>query len=146
MRALVQRVSHARVVVAQNEIAGIGSGLLLLLGVGPDDGVEQARYLARKIARLRIFEDEEGKTNLSVLDVNGEALVVSQFTLYADTRKGLRPSFTKAAPPEIAEPLVESFAQLLREEGVPTQMGEFGAFMQVELVNDGPMTIFLERD
>ena len=145
MRALIQRVSKAGVAVNGQTISSIGKGLLILLGVGHGDGEEQARFLAEKIANLRIFEDEQGKTNLSVLDVQGEALVVSQFTLYADTRKGRRPSFTDAALPEIAEPLVERFVEFLRGHGVPTQSGQFGAHMEVEIHNDGPVTIWLER-
>ena len=115
------------------------------VGVAPPDGDEQARYLAEKIAHLRIFEDEQGKINRSLLDIQGQAIVVSQFTLYADTRKGRRPSFTEAATPEIARPLVDRFAQMLAEQGVPTQTGEFGAHMLVEIDNDGPVTIWLER-
>jgi D-tyrosyl-tRNA(Tyr) deacylase len=145
MRALIQRVSHASVTVDEQIVSKIGKGLLILLGVGHGDGEEQAQFLADKIANLRIFEDEEGKTNLSVLDVKGEALVVSQFTLYADTRKGRRPSFTDAALPEIAEPLVNHFAELLRRYGVPTQSGKFGEHMLVEIHNDGPVTIWLDR-
>jgi D-tyrosyl-tRNA(Tyr) deacylase len=145
MRALLQRVKNGRVIVAGHVLAEIGPGLVILLGVGPQDGEQQASYLAEKSANLRIFEDEAGKINRSILDVGGEALVVSQFTLYADTRKGRRPSFTEAAPPEVARPLVESFAELLRAEGVPTQTGEFGAHMLVEIANDGPVTIWMER-
>ena len=145
MRALLQRVREGRVTVEGKIIAEIGPGLVILLGVSPEDGDEQIEYLGHKIANLRIFEDEEGKMNLSLLDVGGEALVVSQFTLYADTNKGRRPSFTKAAHPDIAEPLVEQFAEQLIKEGVPTQMGEFGAYMQVEIHNDGPVTIWMER-
>lgn len=118
---------------------------MILLGVGPEDGSDQIDYLVNKIANLRIFEDEAGKINRSVLDVKGEAIVVSQFTLYADTRKGRRPSFTDAAPAEIANPLVEQFAKSLEAAGVPTQTGEFGAHMQVEIQNDGPVTIWMER-
>ena len=145
MRVLIQRVSRASVTVDQQIISHIGGGLLILLGVGHGDGEEQARFLAEKIAGLRIFEDHQGRTNLSILDVGGEAIVVSQFTLYADARKGRRPSFTDAAEPEIAEPLVEKFADMLRGHGVPTQMGRFGAHMEVEIHNDGPVTIWLER-
>jgi D-tyrosyl-tRNA(Tyr) deacylase len=145
MRALLQRVREGRVTVEGEIIAEIGPGLVILVGIGPEDGDEQIEYLSYKIANLRIFEDEEGKMNLSLLDVGGEALVVSQFTLYADTNKGRRPSFTKAAHPDIAEPLVEQFAEQLIKEGVPTQMGEFGAYMQVEIHNDGPVTIWMER-
>lgn len=145
MRALIQRVSYGKVTVADQTVAQIGQGLVILLGIGHGDGDEQARFLTEKIATLRIFEDEQGKTNLSVLDVKGEALVVSQFTLYADTRKGRRPSFTDAALPEVAEPLVKRFADLLRAQGVPTQTGQFGAHMLVEIHNNGPVTIWLER-
>ena len=145
MRALLQRVSKAQVTVESEVISRIGKGLVVLLGVGHGDGVEQAAFLAEKVANLRIFEDNQGKTNLSVLDVKGEAMVVSQFTLYADARKGRRPSFTGAALPEVAEPLVDRFAELLREHGVPTQTGKFGAHMEVEIHNDGPVTIWLER-
>lgn len=145
MRAVLQRVRNGRVSVAGRVIAEIGPGVVILLGVGPQDGEEQAQYLAEKIATLRIFEDEQGKINRSLLEVGGAAIVVSQFTLYADTRKGRRPSFTDAAPPEIARPLVERFADLLRSQGVPTQTGEFGAHMLVEIANDGPVTIWMER-
>jgi len=145
MRALLQRVSSGKVTVDGQVIAQIGHGLVILLGIGHGDGEEQAVYLAEKTANLRIFEDEAGKTNLSLLDVGGEAIVVSQFTLYADTRKGRRPSFTDAALPDVAEPLVERFAELLRGHGVPTQTGQFGAHMLVEINNDGPVTIWLEK-
>lgn len=145
MRALIQRVTFARVSVDGREVAAIGPGLLVLLGVGQGDGDEQARFLAEKIATLRIFGDDQGKFNRSLLDVGGEALVVSQFTLYGDARKGRRPSFTDAAPPDLAAPLVERFADFLRAQGVPTRTGEFGAHMLVELANDGPVTIWLER-
>ena len=146
MRALIQRVQHGRVSVAGETLAEIEHGLMILLGIGPDDGESQASYLAEKIANLRIFADEQGKTNLSVLAVGGAAIAVSQFTLYADTRKGRRPSFIGAAPPEIAEPLVERFAELLQAQGVPTQTGRFGAEMLVEIANDGPVTIWIERE
>src|SRR5688572_5126636 len=145
MRVLIQRVSQASVTVDQQVISKIGKGLLILLGVGHGDGEEQVQFLAEKVANLRIFEDQDGKTNLSVLDVKGEAIVVSQFTLYADTRKGRRPSFIDAALPEIAAPLVERFVELLRGHGVPTQAGQFGAHMQVEIHNDGPVTVWLEK-
>jgi D-tyrosyl-tRNA(Tyr) deacylase len=145
MRVVIQRVRAGKVVVQGETIAEIGKGLVILTGIGPEDGEAQTKYMAEKIATLRIFQDEEGKTNLSCLDVGGEALVVSQFTLYADTRKGRRPSFINAAPPEIAEPLVERFAELLRQQGVPTQTGQFGAEMMVEIHNDGPVTIWIER-
>jgi len=145
MRVVLQRVNKGRVVIDGQTRAGIGKGLVILLGIGPGDGDEQTNYLVEKIANLRIFEDEEGKMNRSLLDVGGEAIVVSQFTLYADTRKGRRPSFTDAAPPEFASPLVERFAERLRALGVPTQTGEFGAHMLVEISNDGPVTIWMER-
>jgi D-tyrosyl-tRNA(Tyr) deacylase len=145
MRAVIQRVKSGRVSVEGRTLASIGPGLVILLGVAPLDGEAQAQYLVEKIANLRIFEDEQGKMNRSVLEAHGEAIVVSQFTLYADTRKGRRPSFTDAAPPEIARPLVDRFAGLLAAQGVPTQTGEFGAHMLVEIENDGPVTILMER-
>ena len=145
MRALIQRVSKASVTVEGQNISSIGKGLLILLGIGHGDGDEQATFLAEKTANLRIFEDDQGKTNLSILDVNGEAIVVSQFTLYANTSKGRRPSFIEAALPDVAEPLVSRFAELLRGHGVPTQTGKFGAHMEVEIHNDGPVTIWLEK-
>ena len=145
MRVVLQRVNSGRVTVEGGVIAEIGLGVVILLGIGHGDGEEQARFLAGKIANLRIFEDEGGKINRSLLDVGGQAVVVSQFTLYADTRKGRRPSFTDAAPPEDASQLVERFTALLREQGVPTQTGEFGAHMLVEIANDGPVTIWMER-
>lgn len=145
MRIVIQRVRQGRVSVNGEIIAEIGQGVVILVGVGPADGEEQARYLVEKLANLRIFEDEHGKINRSLLEVGGSAIVVSQFTLYADTRKGRRPSFTEAAPPELASPLVERFAEMLREQGVETQTGQFGAHMLVEIANDGPVTIWLER-
>ncbi len=144
MRLVLQRVRRARVLVEGEVIAEIGAGLLILLGIAPSDTEETARSLAQKVALLRIFEDAQGKTNLSIQDIKGEALVVSQFTLYADVRKGRRPSFTEAAPPAIAAPLVERFAQFLRQQGIPTQSGRFGAHMLVEIYNDGPFTLWLE--
>jgi D-tyrosyl-tRNA(Tyr) deacylase len=144
MRLVLQRVSSGKVSVDGNPIAAIGNGFVILLGIAPGDDETQARLLAEKVAHLRIFEDEAGKMNRSLLDTGGEAIVVSQFTLYADTRKGRRPSFTDAALPDTARPLVERFAAILRELGVPTQTGEFGAHMLVEIANDGPVTIILE--
>jgi D-tyrosyl-tRNA(Tyr) deacylase len=146
MRIVLQRVSSGRVVVNGKSIAEIGRGLVILLGIGSTDNQEQARSLAYRIANLRIFEDDQGKMNLSVRDIGGQAIVVSQFTLYADTRKGRRPSFTDAAPPEIARPLVDFFAQQLNSLDIPTQIGEFGAHMLVEIHNDGPVTIVFEVD
>jgi D-tyrosyl-tRNA(Tyr) deacylase len=145
MRLLLQRVRLGRVSVDGETLAEIGPGVVLLVGVGPQDRPEQARYLAEKVAHLRIFEDAQGKMNLSLLETGGEALVVSQFTLYADTRKGRRPSFVEAAPPEIAENLVERFAAELNTLGVPTRQGKFAAHMLVEIHNDGPVTLWLER-
>ncbi|MEN6298865.1 MAG: D-aminoacyl-tRNA deacylase [Anaerolineaceae bacterium] len=145
MRALIQRVRSGSVIVENKTIAEIGQGVVILLGIAPSDGEEQARYLAEKIANLRIFEDTEGKLNLSLLDIGGKAIVVSQFTLYADTHKGRRPSFTDAALPEIAKPLIERFAAFLNDLGVPTQQGVFGAHMLVNIANDGPVTIWMER-
>ncbi|HMJ94633.1 MAG TPA: D-aminoacyl-tRNA deacylase [Thermoleophilaceae bacterium] len=139
MRALVQRVSEAAVVADGAEVARIGPGLLVLLGVGRGDGAEQADRLAQKLLALRVFEDDEGKMNLSVGDVGGELLCVSQFTLYGDARRGNRPSFVDAAPPEEAEPLYERVRTALGAQG-----GVFGARMEVSLVNDGPVTLLLE--
>jgi D-tyrosyl-tRNA(Tyr) deacylase len=144
MKAVIQRVSRASVVVEGETVGRIGRGLLVLLGVGRDDTEEDARYIAGKIAGLRIFSDAEGKFNLALDGVGGAVLLVSQFTLYADTRKGRRPSFTDAAQPEPAEALVDRCAQLLRGEGVPVETGRFGAHMQVELLNDGPVTVLLD--
>ena len=145
MRVLLQRVSLASVTVNGQIISRIGKGLLILLGVGHGDGEEEVLHLAEKVANLRVFEDEQGKSNLSILDVKGGAIVVSQFTLYADTRKGRRPSFTDAALPEAAEPLVAKFIKLLQGYGIPVQGGQFGAHMLVEIHNDGPVTIWLEK-
>ena len=144
MRAVVQRVSSASVRVEGETVGACGRGLLVLVGVGHEDTSETAARLAAKIARLRIFENEDGRFDHSILDTGGEALVVSQFTLLADTRKGNRPSFTAAAAPEHAEPLVEALGAVLRDLGVPVQMGVFGSRMEVELVNDGPVTIVLD--
>jgi len=144
MRALIQRVREASVRVAGAEVGRTGPGLLILLGVGHGDGPDDIAYLAPKIAQLRIFEDAAGKMNRSLLEIGGGALVVSQFTLYADTRKGRRPSFTGAAPPEIASPLVDAFAAALRALGAPVATGVFGADMQVTLINDGPVTLLID--
>jgi D-aminoacyl-tRNA deacylase len=146
MRAVCQRVSEARVRVAGTVVGEVGSGLCILLGVARDDAADDAARLAAKIARLRIFPDEQGRFDRSVVDVGGSALVVSQFTLLADTTKGNRPSFTDAAPPEAAEPLYERFCEALQELGVPVQTGVFGARMEVSLVNDGPVTIIVDVD
>ena len=144
MKAVLQRVNQGSVMVDGKIVSKIDQGLMILLGVGSEDAITVVEKMVDKIANLRIFGDEEGKMNLSVLDVGGSAIVVSQFTLYGDTRKGRRPSFINAAKPELAEPLVEVFAQMLNERGVPTQMGVFGAHMDVSLVNDGPVTIIME--
>jgi D-tyrosyl-tRNA(Tyr) deacylase len=144
MRAVVQRVSEGCVSVGNAIIASIGIGLVILLGIAPDDTHAKAQALAQKIARLRIFEDGQGKMNGSILDVGGSALVISQFTLYADTHKGNRPSFIKAALPAMAEPLYDQFVASLRAEGVAVKEGKFGAHMQVEIHNDGPVTIWLD--
>jgi len=145
VRIVVQRVQQASVSVNNQTIAAIGPGVVVLVGVTHTDTPEEARWLAQKVAGLRIFEDADGKMNRSLLDVGGEALVVSQFTLYGDARKGRRPSFTEAAPPEIAEPLVRRFAEELAAAGIPVQTGIFGAHMLVEIHNDGPVTILLDR-
>ena len=144
MRAVIQRVAHASVTVDGVCVSKIGDGLLILLGIGPEDSIENARAMTKKIAALRIFQDEADKMNLSVRDIGGSAIVVSQFTLYADCRKGNRPSFVNAAPPDLASPLVDEFVELLKEQGVPTQTGVFGAHMDVELLNSGPVTIILD--
>jgi D-tyrosyl-tRNA(Tyr) deacylase len=144
VRAVVQRVSEASVTVAGETVGAIGIGLVVLLGVARGDDGDAVARLAGKVARLRVFENEDGRFDRSLLDVCGEALVVSQFTLIADTAKGNRPSFSHAAPPEEAEPLVERFCEALRTEGVAVQSGVFGARMQVALVNDGPVTIVLD--
>jgi D-tyrosyl-tRNA(Tyr) deacylase len=144
VRALIQRVSEASVEVGGERVAAVGGGLLVLVAAGAGDGPDAPAQLAAKVARLRIFADAEGRMNRSITDVGGEALVVSQFTLYADVRRGNRPGFTGAAPPEVGERLVDAFAAALRELGVPVQTGRFGAHMQVALVNDGPVTIWLD--
>ena len=145
MRTVIQRVSRGTVTVDGQVVGEVGLGLVILVGVGKGDSEAQADWLAEKIANLRIFEDEAGKMNRSVLEAGGGALVVSQFTLYADTQKGRRPSFIDAALPHEAEPLMIYFGQRLAFYGVPVQRGVFGAHMRVELVNDGPVTIILER-
>ena len=145
MRALIQRVSSGKVTVEGKIVAEIAHGLVILLGIGKGDSEEQARTLAEKIATLRIFEDSASKFNLSLVDIGGAAIVVSQFTLYGDSRKGRRPSFSEAAPPEVAEPLVQKFTEFLRAQGVPSQSGIFGAHMLVEIENDGPVTFWLEK-
>jgi len=141
MRAVIQRVNYAQVSVSSQTVAKIGKGLLILLGIGPQDDTAKTAVLAKKISQLRIFEDAQDKMNLSLLEIHGEALVVSQFTLYADTRHGNRPSFTDAAKPDLASPLVDQFIIELQKLGIPTQNGVFGAYMQVGLENDGPVTI-----
>lgn len=146
MRAVVQRVAQASVTVDGEVVGEIEQGVLVLVGVREGDTRAEADWLAAKIAQLRIFSDAEGRFNLSLLDVGGAALVVSQFTLYGDARKGRRPDFTKAARPETAEPLIAYFTQQIRAAGVPTAEGRFGAAMAVQLVNQGPVTILLERE
>jgi len=146
MRALLQRVSRASVTVDEQIVGQIGQGLLVFLGVGLDDSEVEVKTLADKIVHLRIFGDDEGKMNRSLLEIGGEVLVVSQFTLYADTRKGRRPSFTGAAPPAIAEPLCERFKEAVAAYGLQVAGGVFGAHMDVELLNDGPVTIWLDSE
>ena len=146
MRAVVQRVTRARVTISAKIAGEISSGVLILLGVGRTDNLESVSYLAEKIANLRIFSDPAGKMNLSLLDVKGSALVVSQFTLYADTRGGRRPSYVQAAAPEEANRLYEEFVRCLRALGVPVETGVFQAHMEVELINDGPVTILLDSE
>lgn len=144
MRAVIQRVSEASVSVEGAIVGRIGAGLLVLLGVAPGDGAAEATLLAEKVAAMRIFPDDQGRFNRSALEVGGAALVVSQFTLYADVRRGRRPSFSGAAPPEVAAPLVEQFTAALRGQGLAVETGVFGAHMQVALINDGPVTITLD--
>lgn len=146
MRAVVQRVSSSSVEIDKKVVASIGRGLVILLGVGQDDSYEDVRYLADKISVLRVFEDENGKMNLSAQDINAEMLVVSQFTLYADCRKGRRPSFTGAAEPRIGITLYQTFARYLKELGLKVQTGEFGAHMLVSIHNDGPVTLMLDSE
>jgi D-aminoacyl-tRNA deacylase len=144
LRALIQRVSEAAVSVEGRLLGRIGPGLLVLLGVGQGDGEPEAARLAAKVANLRVFDDEQGRMNRSLLDAGGAALCVSQFTLYADTRRGLRPSFTGAAEPEVADRLYEEFCMRLTDQGVPVETGAFGARMAVSLTNDGPVTLLVE--
>jgi D-tyrosyl-tRNA(Tyr) deacylase len=146
MRALLQRVSHAKVEVDGAIVAQCGQGLLILICAMDGDTEDRAEALAQKISKLRIFKDEDGKINRSVLDIGGSALVVSQFTLAADTKRGNRPGFSSAAPPALGEKLYEHFAQSLRKLGVSVETGMFGADMQVSLTNDGPVTIWLDQD
>lgn len=144
MKAVIQRVKEAKVVVNDEIISKIGKGYLVLLGVQKDDQEKDAEYLAQKIINLRIFEDEKGKMNLSLADVNGELLIVSQFTLLGDCTKGRRPSFDKAAPPSIAEALYEYFIKKVKEQDIVTKEGKFRAMMQVHLINDGPVTFVID--
>jgi D-tyrosyl-tRNA(Tyr) deacylase len=147
VRAILQRVKRGRVYVAEQLIGDVQLGYVILLGVTHEDGPAEATKLAEKIARLRIFEDEQGKMNLSALDVDADVLVISQFTLFADTRKGRRPSFTQAAPQEIAEPLIERVIEQLRNLGInKVETGSFGAKMLVHIENDGPVTVILDTD
>lgn len=145
MKALLQRVSQSSVSVDNQIISSIENGLLVLLGIEKEDTPAQAAALCKKIANLRIFEDDQDKMNLSIMDVHGEILVISQFTLMANTKKGNRPSFVDAAPPEIAKPLIRVFCNTMQEYGIPVKEGVFGAHMQVALINDGPVTIWLEN-
>src|SRR5205823_13042358 len=144
MRAVLQRVSEARVRIDGEVVGEIGRGLLVLLGIAPGDAPEQTEWLADKIVGLRVFEDDEGKMNRDVTEVGGGVLIVSQFTLYGDCRKGRRPSFIEAAPPAVAVPLYAAFIDAVRARGVPVATGRFGAMMQVELVNDGPVTLIVD--
>jgi D-tyrosyl-tRNA(Tyr) deacylase len=145
VKAVVQRVREAKVTVDGQVVGEISSGLVVLLAIGRGDGEEEAQWMANKIPVLRIFEDPEGKFNRSLLDVGGQVLLISQFTLYGDVRRGRRPSFSEAAPPDTAEPLVNRVAQLLSEQGVPVATGKFQAQMLVEIHNDGPVTLILEK-
>ena len=146
MRAVVQRVKSASVTVDGELVSEIGAGVLIFLGVAHDDTATELEYIANKVANLRIFEDEDGKMNRSLLETGGAALVVSQFTLYGDCRKGRRPSFINAARPEVANTLYEQFITLLKQQGIPTQGGTFQAMMDVQLINDGPVTILLDSN
>jgi D-tyrosyl-tRNA(Tyr) deacylase len=144
MRAVIQRVSRARVVVDGRELSVMGRGLLVLLGAGKDDGMEEVQWMAEKITTLRVFPDQQGKMNLSLRDIKGEMIAVSQFTLYGDCRRGRRPSFSEALEPQAALELYRKFIQRVRELGITCGEGIFGADMQVELVNDGPVTFLLD--
>ena len=144
MRAIVQRVTAASVTVAGELVSRIGPGLVLLVGVRHGDNLAAARWLAEKVAHLRIFADDDSKFNRSVLDVGGGILLISQFTVYGDCRKGRRPNFTAAAPPDVAAPLLDTLAEELRNRGLPVETGEFGAMMQVALTNDGPVTVLVD--
>ena len=146
MRAILQRVTRAAVLIDGQTVGQIECGLLVLLGIGQDDSAEDARWLADKIVGLRIFNDDDGKMNRDLAEVGGALLVVSQFTLYGDCRKGRRPSFVAAADPDQAIPLYEEFLRAVRAQGIPVQTGQFGAMMEVELVNDGPVTLIVERE
>ena len=146
MRALIQRVSSASLTVGGNEVSSIGKGLVVFLGIGHGDSKEEAVYLSEKIANLRIFSDDEGRFNLSAIDTSSDILLVSQFTLYADTRKGRRPSFVGAASPEIAEPLMTQMAELLRQLNLSVSTGVFQAHMMVNLINDGPATFMIDSN
>lgn len=146
MRAIVQRVKRGRVTVNDHEVGLINKGLVILLGVGKEDDLSHTQYLVEKISNLRIFEDDSGKMNLSLLDIKGEALVVSQFTIYGDCRKGRRPNFSEAAPPEKAEELYETFSRLMQEKGIKVEQGQFQVMMVVEIINDGPVTFMLDSN
>ena len=146
MRAILTRVKSASVAIGGEVVGKIGQGFLILLGVGPNDNEQTCRYLAEKALGLRVFEDENGKMNLGLDQVGGEVLVVSQFTLYGNCRKGRRPSFTEAAPPDLGNELYEKFLSICQELGYPPQHGQFGADMQVESINDGPVTLILDTD
>lgn len=146
MRAVVQRVGRASVRVEQETISSIGAGLTVFLGIHGNDGISEIEWMADKLINLRIFEDEEGKMNLSLLDLGGEMLIVSQFTLYGDCRKGRRPGFSDAAPPSFAEPVYRRFAEEVRKRGIAAATGRFQAAMEIELVNDGPVTLLIDSE
>lgn len=146
MRAVVQRAKHASVVIDSETVGRIDQGLVVFLGIQPNDGEEQINWMADKIVNLRLFPDDQGKMNLSLFDIEKEMLIVSQFTLYGDCRKGRRPGFSSAAPPELAEPLYRRFIEVVEKLGIRCATGRFGAMMDVELVNDGPVTLLLDSD